>query len=71
MGVEQLVPLSTQAAAIFQGLVAEAVGDYLFPSGHTVKKGKLAVRPHFHEDYLHCWPTDGRVGHVGDYFPPR
>ena len=49
-GQEQIVPLSDQAAAILRRTVSDSKGDWLFPSGHTVKAGKAAVRPHINED---------------------
>ena len=42
--------LSRQAAEIVLAAIGVAEGDWLFPSGHTVKAGKAAVRPHINED---------------------
>lgn len=49
-GIEQVVPLSTQAAEIFKQVLYAHDGDYLFPTMHTVREGKAAKRPHVHED---------------------
>ena len=47
---EQLVPLPPLAAKIISEAMADATGTHVFPSGHTVKAGKAAVRPHLNED---------------------
>lgn len=49
-GLEQVVPLSHQAAAIFKEVIDLSIGDYLFPTWHTAKRGSIPKRPHIHED---------------------
>ena len=49
-GIEQVVPLSHQVVAIFKQVIDSHDGEYLFPTGHNVKKGKTSKRPHINED---------------------
>jgi integrase len=49
-GKQQIIPLSTQAAVLFKMALSAHAQDYVFPSGHTVKVGKVASRPHINED---------------------
>jgi integrase len=51
-GIEQVVPLSMQAAGIFKQVLDSHEGDYLFPTMQTVRKGKEAKRPQIHEDSI-------------------
>ena len=62
-GIEQLVPLSRQAVEIVEALLAATNGEYLFPSGGTVRKGKVPARPHFHEDSVSAAMGRLRIEH--------
>lgn len=51
-GREQVLPRSRQAAELDKLAMQAHGNEHIYPSGHTVKVGRTAVRLHVHEDNI-------------------